>query len=115
MEVGLALAEIRDTRLYRSDFDTFEAYCQKKWGFTKTYANNLIAGADVVKQLPESLTTTVVIERQARELAKVEPANRVEVLERAAEAGPVTAKTIQEAAAIIPSKRADSVFSDSQN
>jgi hypothetical protein len=101
VEVGLALAEIRDARLYRSDFDTFEAYCQKKWGFTKTYANNLIAGADVVKQLPEKLTTIVVSEGQARELAKVPAEKRVEVLKAAQESGPVTAKTIHEAAAVI--------------
>lgn len=47
------------------------------------------------------MTTIVVSEGQARELAKVEPAKRVEVLEKAVEAGPVTAKTIQEAAAIV--------------
>ena len=101
--------------LYRSDFDTFEAYCQKKWNWKRDYCDKLIQGANVVKLLPEKLHTIVGSEGQARELAKVEPAKRVEVLEKAAQAGPVTAKTIQEAAAIIPSKRADSVFRDSQN
>lgn len=101
MEVGLALAEIRDSRLYRSDFDTFEAYCQKKWNFTKTYANNLIEGAAVVKLLPPKMTAIVVNEGQARELAKVSPAHRVKVLEKAAESGKVTARTIHEAAAVV--------------
>jgi hypothetical protein len=77
------LAEIRDARLYRAGFDTFEAYCREKRAFTKTYANNLIEGATVVKQLPSKITTIVVNEGQARELAKVEPAKRVEVLKEA--------------------------------
>lgn len=29
VDVGTALLEIRDARLYRVDFDTFEASCQK--------------------------------------------------------------------------------------
>jgi hypothetical protein len=33
--VGTALAEIRDARLYKSDFKTFEEYCHKKWNFTR--------------------------------------------------------------------------------
>lgn len=70
VEVGLALAEIRDSRLYRADFDTFEAYCQKKWGWKRDYCDKLISGANVVKQLPEKLHTIVGTETQARELAK---------------------------------------------
>jgi hypothetical protein len=31
VKVGLALARIRDARLYRAEFPTFEAYCQTKW------------------------------------------------------------------------------------
>ncbi len=110
IEVGLALAEIRDSRLYRADYNTFEDYCRKKWHFTKTYANNLIEGASAVNDLPQLMTTKVVNERQARELAKVEPAKRVEVLERAAEAGPITAKSISEAADEVAPKTKDEQF-----
>ncbi len=101
VEVGLALAEIRDSRLYRSDHATFEEYCNAKWGWNRAHCNQLIAGAAAVKSLPPEMDTVVSNQRQARELAKVEPSKRVEVLEKAAEAGPVTAKTIQEAAAIV--------------
>ena len=31
VEVGLALARIRDARLYRIEFDTFETYCRERW------------------------------------------------------------------------------------
>jgi hypothetical protein len=91
VEVGLALAEIRDARLYRSDFDTFEEYCRTKWGWAKSYAYNLITAAATVKLLPAKTSTIVDNEGKARELARVEPAKRVEVLKNAAEAGPVTA------------------------
>ena len=32
VDVGLALAEIRASRLYRREYSGFEEYCQKKWG-----------------------------------------------------------------------------------
>ena len=31
VDVGLAFARIRDSRLYRVEFDDFEAYCRVKW------------------------------------------------------------------------------------
>lgn len=94
VEVGLALSEIRDARLYRSDFDTFEAYCKSKWNWERAHAYRLIDAAGVVKQIAMSpIGDKIKTESQARELAKVEPAKRVEVLEKAAESGPVTAKT----------------------
>jgi hypothetical protein len=39
VEVGLALAEIRDLRLYRREYSGFQEYCQKKWGWEKRYTN----------------------------------------------------------------------------
>ena len=35
IEVGLALTEIRDSKLYRQDFATFDQYCEKRWGWTR--------------------------------------------------------------------------------
>ena len=35
VEVGLALAEIRDLRLYKLEYGGFEEYCRKKWGWTR--------------------------------------------------------------------------------
>ena len=34
--------------LYRETHRTFKEYRKERWGFTKTYANNLIGGANVV-------------------------------------------------------------------
>lgn len=62
-EVGAALAEIRDSRLYRDDWSTFENYCQGAWGFTDRRARHLMDAAAVGTVVP------VENERQARELA----------------------------------------------
>jgi hypothetical protein len=31
VQVGLALAQIRDGRLYKEEYHTFQAYCRLKW------------------------------------------------------------------------------------
>jgi hypothetical protein len=96
VEVGLALAEIRALRLYKSLYGSFSEYCQKKWGWNKSYAYYMIDSAEVVKALPDKVSTMVDTERQARELGKVEPEQRAAVLEAVvAEGKPVTAKEIR--------------------
>lgn len=55
LEVGNALMEIRDKRLYRDRHGTFEAYCQERWGLGRRQANNLIAAAEVVGGLGSAL------------------------------------------------------------
>jgi hypothetical protein len=47
LQVGLALAQIRDQELYRTEYDSFEAYCRIKWQYGKRYANYLISAAQV--------------------------------------------------------------------
>lgn len=93
VEVGIALAEIRDSRLYRSDFITFEDYCTEKWGWTKQHVYRLIEVAPIAKSNPQ--VTSI---NQARELAKIAPTSRVAVLEHVVSEGLVTAKAIREAA-----------------
>lgn len=80
VEVGKALAKIRDSRLYRQNFETFETYCSERWGFEKRTAYQFIAGARVVANvrncahLPEN-------EAQARPLTRLEPEEQKQVWE----------------------------------
>lgn len=97
-EVGVALAEIRDFRLYRSDYTTFEDYCRKKWGWQRQRAYELIAAAEVANGLPAKCNQKITNENQAAALALVDPEKRVEVLELVAASGPITAKAIKEVA-----------------
>ena len=49
--VGTALMEIRENRLYRSEFKTFEEYCQSKWGFNRRNAYQLIEAAGISSEM----------------------------------------------------------------
>lgn len=91
--VGTALAEIRDSKLYRVEHKTFEDYCREQWGWQKAHAYRLIEAANVVKASPigDKITT----ESQARELAKAPEERRAEIIQSVADNGPVTAKAIK--------------------
>jgi hypothetical protein len=52
MDVGNALVTIRDQRLYRRDFATFESYCKERWGFTRSRAYRLIDAVGIAGLLP---------------------------------------------------------------
>lgn len=69
VEVGQALMEIRDGRLYRSEHKTFEAYCRDKWKMGRTYAHRIMAAAQTHETLP--MGNKPVTERQARPLTKL--------------------------------------------
>lgn len=97
-EVGAALLEIRDHRLYRDTHSSFESYCGERWAMNRTRAYQLIDSARVVTTLgdPEDLKN----ESQARELASLQPADAQkvwdEVEKRSKETGePVTAPLIR--------------------
>lgn len=47
VEVGNALGEIRDARIYRDDFKSFEEYCKTRWGFSRQNAHEMIVAAEV--------------------------------------------------------------------
>lgn len=99
-DVGTALMVVRNDRLYREEYGTFEDYCQQKWGWTRQRANQLIASADVVANLAE-MTTIVVkptTESQARALTKLKPEKQRAVWKDVVETAPkgkVTAKHVQ--------------------
>jgi len=96
VEVGLALAEIRDMRLYKREYSGFAEYCREKWGWNKSYAYYMIDSAEVVKALPEKVSTMVDTERQVRELAKIPAEDRAGVVQAIVDSGkPVTAKEIR--------------------
>ena len=66
IEVGTALAEVRDSRLYLAEHSTFEDYCRKRWEMSRSYAHRTIDAAKVAALLPNGNAPTN--EAQAREL-----------------------------------------------
>src|SRR5438105_4860117 len=51
VEAGLALGQIRDRRLYRIEFHTFDAYCRAKWQYARVYAYHLICAVQLFRHL----------------------------------------------------------------
>lgn len=86
-EVGSALKEIRDSKLYRGVFSTFEDYCRQRWLMQKTLAYGYIQACELRDNLSAIAETLPSNESQARPLTKLEPEQQREawqqVLDRA--------------------------------
>jgi hypothetical protein len=102
--VGAALSEIQQGKLYRVHYDTFEEYCRDRWDIGRGRAYQLITSSKVAAELSTMVDKPPKNEREAREIAKSAPDDRVRVIERATDLagdGPRTAKHIEQAAAEI--------------
>lgn len=55
VEVGEALREVRDSRLYRQHFATFEDYCRERWDMDRTNAHRHIDAAMKVLAIDNTL------------------------------------------------------------
>lgn len=105
-DVALALTGIRNGRLYRETHKTFELYCDERWGFTKTHANRMIAGASVLEDLTPIGAKPKNIE-QTKPLTRLKPEQRREawaVAQERAAGKEVTAFDLEQAAAKVAPK-----------
>jgi len=86
-EVWGALLEIRDSKLYRKEFRTFDDYCVVKWDLSKRYVNRNLKALDTLNNLgpmgPNEMT-----ERQLRPLTNLEPEMQRQVMKEAQEINP---------------------------
>lgn len=85
VEVGNALAEVREARLYRATHDTFEAYCADRWQISRPRAYELMNAASAVSAMADTGAPLPTNERQARALAplKDDPAAMAQVMQQA--------------------------------
>jgi hypothetical protein len=105
-EVGDALNEISDSRLYREDFGSFAEYAEFVWNMAARTAYQYMDAAKVVRNCAQQGAPVPKNEGQARALSSVPPELQGAVMARAVQAGgEVTAKTIAEAAkAVVTAK-----------
>jgi hypothetical protein len=99
LEVGRALARIRQRRLYRDKFQSFEEYCRRQWDFSKTHANRLIEAAAVADVLTP-IGVKVRRESHVRALVWLPPQKIVAAWKRAEELagdGEVNARVVRQA------------------
>lgn len=98
--VGLALAEIKQDRLYRENYDTFEAYCRDRYSLARRTAYQYIESAATVDNLKEcaQLEHKPTLESHLRPLNNLTPEDQrtawLEV-EAAAQGDRITAALVQ--------------------
>ena len=99
-EVGAALLSIRDARLYRAEYGTFDQYCKSRWGINASRARQLIGAASVIENIQSVTIVTPQTESQSRPLASLPPKDQPKAWEAAnekaeAEGRKVTAKDVE--------------------
>jgi hypothetical protein len=97
----LALARIRDLKLYRAQFSRFCDYCREKWNYGHSKVYYLISAAEVASHLSTvENTPTPDHESQVRPLLGLSPKQSVNVWRRAAKlanGAKITAKMVRSA------------------
>lgn len=99
-----ALAEIRDKRLYRKWFSSFEEYCQDRLGHGRNYINRQIVAVGIIERIEQQLVpigTNLPIpqtESQVRPLAQLPPEEQAGAWMAAVErsGGKPTAKVVEQ-------------------
>lgn len=51
MQAGEALTRIRDLKLYRVEYSSFEAYCAARWGYERAQAYRIMGAYNVIQNL----------------------------------------------------------------
>jgi hypothetical protein len=92
IEVGNALLDISERRLYRVAYKEFESYCRERWNFTRARAYQLIEAARINENLstrvdkPDSDVSMPTSEKQVRPLAGLPPEKQREAWSQASSA-----------------------------
>ena len=94
VDVGNALAAIRDGKLYKADHATFEDYCKVRWGWTRQHAYYLIDTSSAAVRVSEISDTAPSNAGQAMPLTKLPPAEQAEVWEEVVEEAEATGEKI---------------------
>lgn len=99
VDVGQALLSIRDDRLYRAQYGTFEDYCRERWGWERRHAYRLMDAAQAVENVSNWTQIQPATESQARPLTQLkEPEQQINAWQRAVETAPngkITAAHVQ--------------------
>src|SRR5258708_24962623 len=81
-EVGRALKTIRDRRLYKAAFKTWDRYCRGRWKISGAYGHRLIAASQITQRMSpmgDNPIPAVATERAARELIRAPAALRRQI------------------------------------
>jgi len=87
-EVGKALDEIRELKLYRETHKSFEGYCREKWAIARRTADQFIGAARVIENLSAIALKFSIKENQVRPLAGLPPELQIQIWQEAVESSP---------------------------
>jgi uncharacterized membrane protein len=87
-EIGQALRVLRDKRLYRQNYETFEEYCINRWEMSRRSAYYLIDAAAVYENVNRGSQILPANERQARPLTALTPSEQQQVWLKAVSTAP---------------------------
>ena len=105
-EVGNALLEIRDKRLYRETHRSFGAYLRERWQLKRSRAHQLIDAAKVAANLSTTVDTPPPTnERQVRALSPLPPEEQQAAWRDAVEHAPNGTPTSKDVEAAVRAKR----------
>lgn len=100
--VGRALRKIRDDRLYREKFTSFDAYLRERWDLSRSRGYELIAGALVVANVSAIADGRQPLnEAQVRPLTVLEPDQQRQAWARALQTAPNGRVTARHVAQIV--------------
>ena len=85
LDIGLAFARIRDSRLCRVEFETFDDYCRQKWQYRRDYVDRISSAALVTTRLLTICQQKPQHESQVRPLVGLTPEQAQEAWDRAIE------------------------------
>lgn len=87
-EVGKALVEIRDGKLYRETHKTFDDYCRDRWGIARRTVDRYISAAQVLENLRPIGLKIPTKENQVRPLNGLAPELQIEIWQEAVASAP---------------------------
>jgi hypothetical protein len=77
--VGKALMEIRDSKAYLGNHETFESYCKERWGFTDRHARDLIDAEAVRVKIGTLVPVETLKNKHLLEISKIPAAKQAQV------------------------------------
>ena len=99
VEAAKALVTIRDQKLYRIDFPTFEKYAQDRWGYERAYLYQLCQWGETIENLSAIADTLPDRESHARPLYALSPEDQREAWQSVLHTTPTpTARDVERAA-----------------
>jgi hypothetical protein len=108
IEVGEALNEVFEFKLYRANHANFNDYCHQRWGISYRHARRLMDAADVAKDIKGDQLVTFTSESQLRPIVRLETEQRPEAWAEATKDDPnPTAEKVEAAVQTVENKASE--------